>query len=205
MKKAVFFCLLLSAVFTTAFGQEEPQEPKEPKKIEFLLSPTVGLSDIEMGPISVVNANVGLDAGLITKSGFTVMANNHVLIGGALKYSWEGEKFKAKMRGVAWLGTLLFGYSYRGVKNLYIHASGGIGIQYGGFGSTAGSEESVSFGLLNLSFPAIRLAAQYYFTDLIGINIGLEDAVGWGYNSISGSRWLCANTFTLKVGPSFRL
>nr|WP_274517832.1 DUF2715 domain-containing protein [Treponema phagedenis] len=184
---------------------------KSLKKIEFLLSPTVGLSDIEMGPISVVNANVGLDAGLITKSGFTVMANNHVLIGGALKYSdsvsyYDYDRhFKAKMRGVAWLGTLLFGYSYRGVKNLYIHASSGIGIQYGGFGSTAGSEESVSFGLLNLSFPAIRLAAQYYFTDLIGINIGLEDAVGWGYNSISGSRWLCANTFTLKVGPSFRL
>ncbi|CEM61402.1 conserved hypothetical protein [Treponema phagedenis] len=205
MKKQYFSACCWVRCLQPLLVRKNRRNRKSLKKIEFLLSPTVGLSDIEMGPISVVNANVGLDAGLITKSGFTVMANNHVLIGGALKYSWEGEKFKAKMRGVAWLGTLLFGYSYRGVKNLYIHASGGIGIQYGGFGSTAGSEESVSFGLLNLSFPAIRLAAQYYFTDLIGINIGLEDAVGWGYNSISGSRWLCANTFTLKVGPSFRL
>ncbi len=227
-RKAIglFFVCMFSVAL---FAEGNDSEPKSNDKIAFYLSPTLGVSIVPASGIWTA-FNVGLDAGLITKSGFTFMANNHLLIGGKLEtkdyislYEFGRDKKieSVGLKGFVWQVSALFGYTYRGVENLHLDFSAGISFMVGnpkfkdvrvaGYKNAISRNEYASFALLSGGFP-IRLGLQYYFGDLVGINFAVENTVtigGHGFRFKSNSfdinkTYLLGDTFTIKIGPVFK-
>ncbi len=220
-----FVCMFSVALF--AEGNES--ELKKRDKITYMLSPTIGVSIVPACGVWTA-FNFGLDAGLITKSGFTFMANNHLLIGGKLKTKDYISLYDAgtpnqidsvSLKGVVWQGSALFGYTYRGIKNLHLGFSAGLSLMSGnpkfkdakvsGYKNSISRNEYASFALLNFGFP-IRLGLNYYFGDSIGINFAVENTVTIGGHGFrfqsnafdSNKTYLLGDAFTMKIGPVFK-
>lgn len=135
--------------------------------------------------------------------------------------------FKAKAKiggGAVAQGNFLFGYTYKGVPNLYLTFASGLTLG-GGVNtikeiSTSGitvPNINVSLKTANFGIP-LYFSASYYFTDKIGINVSFLNSFcgGWQwYNDKSPLPYLgtgygpetpaFVNAFTFKIGPTFKL
>lgn len=153
----------------------------------------------------------GLDIGLVTKGGFTFLTDLHISTGGSTKYEHR-YYLPAKVSSLMIFNlNFLFGYTYKGIKNLYLNFALGLGVG-GGFLDSSYTDpnyyrrQSVKGYTFTVGVP-IQLGVQYFFTDKIGINLSINDVLGiislMNIYAIPPRPFV--NNFTLKIGPVFRL
>lgn len=239
MKKIiiVFFCMLFISVNSFA---------------EFVISPTLGVSNVfstskynkrdlimgissaEKNSLSWTPMNFGLSLGTVKEKGFTFLFSVDALFIGNVNANYkrfvrdtEVLNFKAKAKigcGAVAQGNFLFGYTYKGVPNLYLTFASGLTLG-GGVNtvkeiSTSGitaSDINVSLKTANFGIP-LYFSASYYFTDKIGINISFLNSFcgGWQWYNVKShlpylgtgydlSMPAFVNIFTFKIGPTFKL
>lgn len=240
MKKItiIFFCMLVVSMNSFA---------------EFIISPALGVSNvfstseirdysgyptyttyINKNSLSWTPMNFGLSLGTVKEKGFTFLFSVDALFIGNVNANYkrfvrdtEVLNFKAKAKiggGAVAQWNFLFGYTYKGVSNLYLTFASGLTLG-GGVNtvkeiSTSGitaSDINVSLKTANFGIP-LYFSASYYFTDKIGINISFLNSFcgGWQwYDDQSPLPYLgtgydpsvpaFANIFTFKIGPTFKL
>ena len=239
MKKIiiVFFCMLFISVNSFA---------------EFVISPTLGVSNVfstskynkrdlimgissaEKNSLSWTPMNFGLSLGTVKEKGFTFLFSVDALFIGNVNANYkrfvrdtEVLNFKAKAKiggGAVAQGNFLFGYTYKGVPNLYLTFASGLTLG-GGVNtvkeiSTSGitaSDINVSLKTAKFGIP-LYFSASYYFTDKIGINISFLNSFcgGWQWYNVKShlpylgtgydlSMPAFVNIFTFKIGPTFKL
>ena len=239
MKKMiiVFSCMLFISVNSFA---------------EFVISPTLGVSNVfstskynkrdlimgissaEKNSLSWTPMNFGLSLGTVKEKGFTFLFSVDALFIGNVNANYkrfvrdtEVLNFKAKAKiggGAVAQGNFLFGYTYKGVPNLYLTFASGLTLG-GGVNtvkeiSTSGitaSDINVSLKTANFGIP-LYFSASYYFTDKIGINISFLNSFcgGWQWYNVKShlpylgtgydlSMPAFVNIFTFKIGPTFKL
>lgn len=239
MKKMiiVFSCMLFISVNSFA---------------EFVISPTLGVSNVfstskynkrdlimgissaEKNSLSWTPMNFGLSLGTVKEKGFTFLFSVDALFIGNVNANYkrfvrdtEVLNFKAKAKiggGAVAQGNFLFGYTYKGVPNLYLTFASGLTLG-GGVNtvkeiSTSGitaSDINVSLKTANFGIP-LYFSASYYFTDKIGINISFLNSFcgGWQWYNVKShlpylgtgydlSMPAFVNIFTFKIGPIFKL
>lgn len=239
MKKIiiVFFCMLFISVNSFA---------------EFVISPTLGVSNVfstskynkrdlimgissaEKNSLSWTPMNFGLSLGTVKEKGFTFLFSVDALFIGNVNANYkrfvrdtEVLNFKAKAKiggGAVAQGNFLFGYTYKGVPNLYLTFASGLTLG-GGVNtvkeiSTSGitaSDINISLKTANFGIP-LYFSASYYFTDKIGINISFLNSFcgGWQWYNVKShlpylgtgydlSMPAFVNIFTFKIGPTFKL
>jgi len=240
MKKIiiVFSCMLFISVNSFA---------------EFVITPTLGASNVfstdvfsptvyigglyshrEKSSLSWTPMNFGLSLGTVKEKGFTFLFSVDALFIGNVNANYkrfvrdtEVLNFKAKAKiggGAVAQGNFLFGYTYKGVSNLYLTFASGLTLG-GGVNtvkeiSTSGitaSDINISLKTANFGIP-LYFSASYYFTDKIGINVSFLNSfcAGWQwYNDPSPLPYLgtgygpetpaFVNVFTFKIGPTFKL
>ena len=184
---------------------------------KFVISPTIGISnfhstellydDGEKNTVSWTSMNFGVSLGTVNESGFTFF-------------------FSTDFKGGPFINvTPLLGYTYHGIKNLYLTFATGLNLGYGTlkvtkftFSGVTSPALDLQLNLANIGIP-FYIGAQYYFTEKIGINLGIQDAVGigWVWYNTNGLGSLpyfgtgdidvpaFTNVFSLKIGPVFRL
>lgn len=186
---------------------------------EAFIAPHVGFSnmylkDNESQPsntISLTSFAGGIDVGLVKKNGFTFLTDLHISTGGSTKYEHR-YYFPAKVSSLMIFNlNFLFGYTYKGIKNLYLNFALGLGVG-GGFLDSSYTDphyyrrQSVKGYTFTVGVP-IQLGVQYFFTDKIGINLSINDVLGiislMNIYAIPPRPFV--NNFTLKIGPVFRL
>ena len=213
---------------------------------EFVVSPTAGFSNlysteertkqIERNTITWTPFSFGVSLGGVSKSGFTFLASTDFLTGSdmkAVKYTlYQGSlplsaKATVKTKGLFLQGNLLFGYTYRGIPNLFLTAASGLGAGGGITQITEVSSSGLTASGLDIELKKadfgipLYLGASYFFTKNIGINVGILDTIGAGWiwyhtrGLPSGlpyfgtgsdiTRPAFMNVFTLKIGPIFKL
>ena len=221
---------------------------------EFVISPTLGVSNVfstseaEMrdsgyyygstyrnkNSLSWTPMNFGLSLGTVKEKGFTFLFSVDALFIGNVNANYkrfvrdtEVLNFKAKAKiggGAVAQGNFLFGYTYKGVSNLYLTFASGLTLG-GGVNtvkeiSTSGitaSDINVSLKTANFGIP-LYFSASYYFTDKIGINISFLNSFcgGWQWYNVKShlpylgtgydlSMPAFVNIFTFKIGPTFKL
>lgn len=167
---------------------------------EFVITPTVGFSAFSLNgqefrassSSSRVDAKtdltsfaVSLDLGVIAEKGFTFLWDNNLSFGGKMK-SQIGNSSGVNMKtsGVLYEGNLLFGYTFKGIKNLYINLAAGFG---NGIGIMKIEEingykpmKAEKLGIVTAGIP-IHLGAQYFFTKNIGLNLSIMDTPSFGF------------------------
>ena len=239
MKKMiiVFSCMLFISVNSFA---------------EFVISPTLGVSNVfstskynkrdlimgissaEKNSLSWTPMNFGLSLGTVKEKGFTFLFSVDALFIGNVNANYkefvrdtEVLNFKAKAKiggGAVAQGNFLFGYTYKGVPNLYLTFASGLTLG-GGVNTIKEISSSgitvpninVSLKTANFGIP-LYFSASYYFTDKIGINVSFLNSFcgGWQwYNVKSHFPYLgtgygpetpaFVNVFTFKIGPTFKL
>lgn len=147
-------------------------------------------------------------------SKLTPMVNIDLGIGGKLKLrsNPNGKTDSA----VLFQMSVLCGYTFKPITNLYLTPAAGIGFSAGSVKTTTtvttpdvsgtstqtqNSEVKNVYKLGGFSF-AWYFGIKYFFTDLIGIEATLIDTLTLSFNPVgSGS----GNTLVFKVGPTFRL
>ena len=216
---------------------------------EFVLMPAAGFSNFALdgkafdssgsSQVDVKTAlssfNLSLALGSVSGAGFTFLWDNNLALGGKLKSEIKktSDSFSEEMKGVFYEGNLLFGYTFKGIKNLYINAAAGLG---SGFGLLTPKKAEYKIGMLSAGIP-IQLGAQYFFTKNIGVNVSFLDVPSFGIimtpfdieglvKELTSSRISSAaasygiplapspsrtqfqagftNVFTLKIGPVFK-
>lgn len=219
---------------------------------EFVISPTLGVSNVfstskynkrdlimgissaEKNSLSWTPMNFGLSLGTVKEKGFTFLFSVDALFIGNVNANYkrfvrdtEVLNFKAKAKiggGAVAQGNFLFGYTYKGVPNLYLTFASGLTLG-GGVNtvkeiSTSGitaSDINVSLKTANFGIP-LYFSASYYFTDKIGINISFLNSFcgGWQWYNVKShlpylgtgydlSMPAFVNIFTFKIGPTFKL
>ena len=219
---------------------------------EFVISPTLGVSNVfstskynkrdlimgissaEKNSLSWTPMNFGLSLGTVKEKGFTFLFSVDALFIGNVNANYkrfvrdtEVLNFKAKAKiggGAVAQGNFLFGYTYKGVPNLYLTFASGLTLG-GGVNtvkeiSTSGitaSDINVSLKTANFGIP-LYFSASYYFTDKIGINISFLNSFcgGWQWYNVKShlpylgtgydlSMPAFVNIFTFKIGPIFKL
>ena len=201
---------------------------------EFMISPGLGFSNLSSSikfkkdndsstKFSLNSMALGLDAAYLMDSGLSFYFNNNVvfLTTGKIKVDTliTFEEKITKSKGAFWNAELLAGWTFKDLApNLRIAILGGLGLGYGSITPTQisfeGNKVDVPSEMQNkFSFFSIGLAihfnVQYYFTDLVGIGLSITEIPGYGKGSmkdvqsdqIKGS---FANTFNLKLGPTFK-
>ena len=184
--------------------------------LEFILSPTIGYSNLSFEERSVsssLNAmSIGLSAGLIIKNGFTLMFNNDIAPVGSGSAIQDGGSFDAKLdKGVAFEQSLILGRTFKLVDNkLYVNIGSGFAWGIAKINMSKDGGYSINVFDVNVGVP-LQLGAQYFFTKNIGLNLTIFDvlAVGLGYYgdklyplavNLAGFE----TVFTVKVGPMFK-
>ena len=200
---------------------------------EFMISPGLGFSNFSSSikakevdysiKFSLNSMTLGLDAAYLMDSGLSFYFNNNVvfLTTGKIKFndSTTYEQKITKSKGAFWDAELLAGWTFKDlVPNLRIAILGGLGLGYGsitptqisiaGFKIDMPSEAQVKYSFFSIGL-AIHFNVQYYFTDLVGIGLSITEIPGYGKaimkdipsDQIKGS---FANTFNLKLGPTFK-
>lgn len=195
-------------------------------------SVTVKVKDVDnaSAKISLNSMVLGIDFGYLMKSGLSFYLNNNVsflssakITASALGVSVTREVNKTK--GAFYDGQLLAGWTFRDLApNLRISILGGLGIGYGSFTPTQIKEngktldipkklqDDVKVSIFDIGF-AIHFNTQYYFTKLVGISLSLTETLGYGKTDTKSSIGIIpkdqikgdfANTFNLKLGPTFK-
>ncbi|WP_428769485.1 DUF2715 domain-containing protein [Treponema sp. HNW] len=191
----------------------------------------------ERNTITWVPFSFGVSLGEISKSGFTFLASTDFLTGSEMKavhkYTLYPDslppyaKVTVKTKGLFLQGNLLFGYTYRGIPNLFLTAASGIGAGGGITQITEVSSSGLTASGLDIELKKadfgipLYFGASYFFTKNIGINVGILDTIGAGWiwydtpglpsglpyfgtgSDITSPAF--TNVFTLKIGPIFKL
>ncbi|MBM7021814.1 DUF2715 domain-containing protein [Treponema sp. Marseille-Q4523] len=208
---------------------------------KFVISPTIGISnfhstellydDGEKNTVSWTSMNFGVSLGTVNESGFTFLFSTDFFAVGTMEVAKEFSSSDKQTGTVDFKGgpfinvTPLLGYTYHGIKNLYLTFATGLNLGYGTlkvtkftFSGVTSPALDLQLNLANIGIP-FYIGAQYYFTEKIGINLGIQDAVGigWVWYNTNGLGSLpyfgtgdidvpaFTNVFSLKIGPVFRL
>ena len=191
MKKIAIMLFCLALVSAHAFA-------------EFVMVPGLGLSYYsgstgEKSSVSMLPFGVGLDFSYLTDSGFTLCMDNDFQYFGQVTAKYESNSVSQKVsKGLAWNSRIMPGYTFKFAKdNAYLRLAGGPAI--GTFGYEVTEAKAVSTAItVGLAF---HIGFEYYFTNMIGIGISINE-IPTLYSTSGVGR---ANIFNLKVGPSFRL
>ena len=191
MKKIAIMLFCLALVSAHAFA-------------EFVMVPGLGLSYYsgstgEKSSVSMVPFGVGFDFSYLTDSGFTLCMDNDFQYFGKVTTKVDGNSVGLSVsKGLAWNSRIMPGYTFKFAKDdAYLRLAGGPAI--GTFGYEVTEAKAVSTAItVGLAF---HIGFEYYFTNMIGIGISINE-IPTLYSTSDVGR---ANIFNLKVGPSFRL
>ena len=193
MKKIAIIFLCLALVSVQAFA-------------EFVMVPGLGLSHYsgstgEKSSMSMVPFGVGLDFSYLTDSGFTLCMDNDFQYFGQVTAKSEDTSVSQKVnKGIAWNSRIMPGYTFKFAKDkAYLRLAGGPAV--GTFGYEVQVEKTKTISTAITIGLAFHVGFEYFFTDMIGIGISINEIPSIYSNLGEGN----ANIFNLKVGPSFRL
>lgn len=193
MKKIAVMFLCLALVSAHAFA-------------ELVLMPGAGLSYYsgstgEKASMSMLPFGVGLDLSYLTDSGFTLCMDNDFQCFLKVKNTVEGNApvSISVNKGIVWNSRIMPGYTFKFAKdNAYLRLAGGLAV--GTFGYEVTEAKTVSTAItVGLAF---NLKFEYFFTNLVGIGISLNEIPSFYSTNPPVGR---ANIFNVKLGPSFRL
>ena len=189
MKKIAIMFLCLALVSVQAFA-------------EFVMVPGLGLSYYsgstgEKSSMSMVPFGVGLDFSYLTDSGFTLCMDNDFQYFGKVTHKSESSTLGLSVqKGLAWNSRIMPGYTFKFAKDkAYLRLAGGPAVGTFGYERDKTVSTAITVGL------AFHVGFEYYFTDMIGIGVSINEIPSIYSNLGTGN----ANIFNLKVGPSFRL
>ncbi|WP_428770503.1 DUF2715 domain-containing protein [Treponema sp. HNW] len=197
----------------------------------------LGLQTSSRNTLSWTPFSFGVSLGAVTQSGFTFLASSDFLTGGTMKFNHKYTRGPSplppaidgsvKLSGLCVQGNLLFGYTYRKIPNLFLTFASGLSAG-GGISkiteiSTSGTTVSgldIELRKADIGIP-LYLGASYFFTQNIGVNLGILNTLGAGWvwydtrglpSALpylgTGSDIIepgFTNVFTLKLGPIFKL
>ena len=189
MKKIAIMLFCLALVSAHAFA-------------EFVMVPGLGLSYYsgstgEKTSVSMLPFGVGLDFSYLTDSGFTLCMDNDFQYFGTVTYKNDSNSNGQSVnKGLVWNSRIMPGYTFKFAKdNAYLRLAGGPAIGTLGWELEKTVSTAITVGL------AFHIGFEYYFTNMIGIGISINE-IPTLYSTSGVGR---ANIFNLKVGPSFRL
>ncbi len=220
MKKSMLLCLFFCLCSRTLSGEN-------------MISPAIDYSRLFMKNIDKkeIGENpriqedafaMSLDFEHVASNGFTFLYSNDLILGGRIRgWDSQNQEEEGSFWGLGYYANFIFGYTCRGVKNLFITGGSGMGFGFSMLsldrfeGDELPQEESPEFFTWNpLGIISLYLGVQYYFTEKTGINIAFINSFGLGTRvMIDGSRightitsfsGGISHVFTLKVGPVFR-
>jgi len=201
MKKIAIMLFCLALVSAHAFA-------------EFVMVPGLGLSYYsgstgEKSSVSMLPFGVGLDFSYLTDSGFTLCMDNDFQYFAKITSTAESTSTgQSVSKGLAWNSRIMPGYTFKFAKDkAYLRLAGGPAI------GTLGYEVETEVGVADKKVKtktvytamtvglAFHVGFEYYFTNMIGIGISINEIPSIYTNLGVGN----ANIFNLKIGPSFRL
>ena len=189
MKKIAIMLFCLALVSAHAFA-------------EFVMVPGLGLSYYsgstgEKTSVSMLPFGVGLDFSYLTDSGFTLCMDNDFQYFGTVTYKDDStSNGQSVNKGLAWNSRIMPGYTFKFAKdNAYLRLAGVPAIGTLGWELEKTVSTAITVGL------AFHIGFEYYFTNMIGIGISINEIPTLYSNLGVGN----ANIFNVKVGPSFRL
>ena len=189
MKKIAIMLFCLALVSAHAFA-------------EFVMVPGLGLSYYygstgEKESMSMLPFGVGLDFSYVTDSGFTLCMDNDFQYFGKVTTKVDSSSVGLSVsKGLAWNSRIMPGYTFKFAKdNAYLRLAGGPAIGTLGWEREKAVSTAITVGL------AFHIGFEYYFTNMIGIGISINEIPTLYSNLGVGN----ANIFNVKVGPSFRL
>ena len=193
MKKIAIMLFCLALVSAHAFA-------------EFVMVPGLGLSYYsgstgEKSSVSMLPFGVGLDFSYLTDSGFTLCMDNDFQYFAKITYTAESNSIgQSVSKGLAWNSRIMPGYTFKFAKDkAYLRLAGGPAIGTLGWETEINKTKTVHTGItVGLAF---HVGFEYFFTNLIGIGISINEIPSIYANIPVGN----ANIFNLKIGPSFRL
>ena len=165
MKKIAIMLFCLALVSAHAFA-------------ELVLMPGAGLSYYsgstgEKTSMSMLPFGVGLDLSYLTDSGFTLCMDNDFQYFGQVTAKYESNSVSQKVsKGLVWNSRIMPGYTFKFAKdNAYLRLAGGLAV--GTFGYEVTEAKTVSTAItVGLAF---NLKFEYFFTNLVGIGISLNE------------------------------
>ncbi|MGI5101683.1 DUF2715 domain-containing protein [Treponema vincentii] len=181
---------------------------------EFVMVPGIGLSYYsgstgEKTSESMLPFGVGLDFSYLTDSGFTLCMDNDFQYFGKVTTTNDSKSESMSVnKGLAWNSRIMPGYTFKFAKdNAYLRLAGGPAV--GTFGYEVETEIEVADKKVKTKTVhtamtvglAFHIGFEYYFTNMIGIGISINEIPTLYSTSGVGN----ANIFNVKVGPSFRL
>ena len=189
MKKIAIMLFCLALVSAHAFA-------------EFVMVPGLGLSYYygstgEKESMSMIPFGVGLDFSYLTDSGFTLCMDNDFQYFGTVTSKVDSTSTSESVnKGLVWNSRIMPGYTFKFAKdNAYLRLAGGPAIGTLGWELEKTVSTAITVGL------AFHIGFEYYFTNMIGIGISINEIPTLYSNLGVGN----ANIFNVKVGPSFRL
>ena len=189
MKKIAIMLFCLALVSAHAFA-------------EFVMVPGLGLSYYsgstgEKSSESMLPFGVGLDFSYLTDSGFTLCMDNDFQYFGTVTSKVDSTSTSESVnKGLVWNSRIMPGYTFKFAKdNAYLRLAGGPAIGTLGWELEKTVSTAITVGL------AFHIGFEYYFTNMIGIGISINE-IPTLYSNLSVGN---ANIFNVKVGPSFRL
>lgn len=189
MKKIAIMLFCLALVSAHAFA-------------EFVMVPGLGLSYYygstgEKESMSMIPFGVGLDFSYLTDSGFTLCMDNDFQYFGTVTSKVDSTSTSESVnKGLVWNSRIMPGYTFKFAKdNAYLRLAGGPAIGTLGWEREKAVSTAITVGL------AFHIGFEYYFTNMIGIGISINEIPTLYSNLGVGN----ANIFNVKVGPSFRL
>lgn len=193
MKKIAIMLFCLALVSAHAFA-------------EFVMVPGLGLSYYsgstgEKSSVSMLPFGVGLDFSYLTDSGFTLCMDNDFQYFAKITYTAESNSTgQSVSKGLAWNSRIMPGYTFKFAKdNAYLRLAGGPSVGTFGYEVEVAKMKTVYTAMtIGLAF---HIGFEYYFTNMIGIGISINEIPTLYSTSGVGN----ANIFNVKVGPSFRL
>ncbi len=160
-----------------------------PLSAQFVLSPKTAYLNANLDSFHGHYFDVSFDAMYAFKNGFTIMSVHDFPIVGNGNDKYE----KYPILGANFISSLLFGYTYRGIKNLYITTTAGLSTTLG----------IISYGYFIPLGISLQFDVQYYFNTNFGISVALkEDAIFLPHIKTYGADFLNVNI--LKIGAAFR-
>ena len=193
MKKIAIMLFCLALVSAHAFA-------------EFVMVPGLGLSYYsgstgEKASVSMLPFGVGLDFSYLTDSGFTLCMDNDFQYFAKITYTAESNSIgQSVSKGLAWNSRIMPGYTFKFAKdNAYLRLAGSPSVGTFGYEVEVAKTKTVYTAMtIGLAF---HIGFEYYFTNMIGIGISINEIPTLYSTSGVGN----ANIFNVKVGPSFRL
>ena len=193
MKKIAIMLFCLALVSAHAFA-------------EFVMVPGLGLSYYsgstgEKSSVSMLPFGVGLDFSYLTDSGFTLCMDNDFQYFGSITNKFDSKSESQSVnKGLVWNSRIMPGYTFKFAKdNAYLRLAGGPSVGTFGY-EVEVAKKNVVYTSITVGL-AFHIGFEYYFTNMIGIGISINE-IPTLYSTSGVGR---ANIFNLKVGPSFRL